>query len=550
VLRRRIVLGSVLVVLFGIGWVAGRGSARAGDLYQNLDLFVEILHRVQENYVDPVEPEKLITGAMKGMLRDLDPYSQFLDAGSYQNLQATTHGTFGGIGVEVSIRDDFPTVISPIEGGPAWTLGIRSGDVITRIEGRSAAGLAIDEIAQRLRGPQGSHVQISIRREGEEGEVEYSIERREIVTRSVRHAFVVEGRVGYIRLANFSETSGGEVRTALEHLKAEGADRLVLDLRSNPGGLLDQAVDVAEQFVKQGTKLVATRGRARGQDNLYFASEVHPLLDWPMVVLVDGASASASEIVAGSLQDLDRALVVGQTTFGKGSVQSVFPLRERTVALKLTTARYYTPSGRSIHKAGAEQSPLSAGLVDDESGEPAPAPAPVPAPGIAKSDSGRPAFRTPSGRTVYGGGGIHPDVEMPRDTLPPLTNRVEGRGLAFRFANRWVNTHRAWRVADTLTPELWKDFAAFLTAEKVPFTESGLSAERALLGRALRRELARRLGGDAAATRVALEGDPAFERALQVLSRARTAREVFAVAGVPGASRRADTPGREPATVR
>jgi carboxyl-terminal processing protease len=546
VIRRRIVLGSVLVVLFGIGWVAGRGSARAGDLYQNLDLFVEILHRVQENYVDPVEPEKLINGAMKGMLRDLDPYSQFLDAGSYQNLQATTHGAFGGIGVEVSIRDDYPTVISPIEGSPAWTLGIRSGDIISRIEGKSAAGLTIDEVAQRLRGPQGSHVQISIRREGEDGEVEYAIERREIVTKSVRHAFVVEGHVGYVRLANFSETSGSEVRAALERLKAEGADRLVLDLRSNPGGLLDQAVDVAEQFVKQGTKLVSTRGRARGQDNLYFASEARPLLDWPMVVLVDGASASASEIVAGSLQDLDRALVVGQTTFGKGSVQSVFPLRERTVALKLTTARYYTPSGRSIHKTGPTP-PLTAELAEDEGGESDDTPAHGPA--AARSDSTRPAFRTSSGRIVYGGGGIRPDVEIARDTLPPLTNRVEGRGLAFRFANRWINTHTMWRASEALTPELWKDFADFLTAEKVPFSEGELTAERPLLSRSLRREIARRLGGDAAATRVALEGDPAFERALQVLSRARTAREVFAYAGTP-ASRRSVRPGREPATVR
>ncbi len=549
-IRRRIVLGSVLVVLFGIGWVAGRGSARAGDLYQNLDLFVEILHRIQENYVDPVEPEKLITGAMKGMLRDLDPYSQYLDAGSYQNLQAATHGSFSGIGVEVSIRDDYPTVISPIESGPAWTLGIRSGDIITRIDGKSAAGLTIDEVAQRLRGPEGSHVQISIHREGDEGEVEYSIERREIVTKSVRHAFVVENRVGYVRLANFSETSGGEVRAALQRLKADGANRLILDLRSNPGGLLDQAVDVAEQFVKQGTKLVATRGRARGQDNLYFASEVHPLLDWPMVVLVDGASASASEIVAGSLQDLDRALVVGQTTFGKGSVQSVFPLRERTVALKLTTARYYTPSGRSIHKPPPPAAPLSAGLADDDGPEPGAGSPLKPAPGTAKSDSAALSFRTLSGRTVFGGGGIHPDLAVPRDSLPPLTNRVEGRGLAFRFANRWVNTHRAWRANDPLTPELWKDFADFLTAEKVPFDERAMAAERAVLSRSLRRELARRLGGDAAAIKVALEGDPAFERALQVLSRARTAREVFAAAPDARRTRRDLDPGRRPATVR
>ncbi len=544
-IRRRIILGSVLVVLFGLGWMAGRGSARAGDLYQNLDLFVEILHRVQQNYVDPVDPETLITGALKGMLRDLDPYSQFLDAGSYQNLQATTHGSFGGIGVEVSIRDNFPTVISPIEGSPAWTLGIRSGDVITRIDGRTAAGLNIEEVAQRLRGPQGTHVQLSIRREGEDQEVEYSVERREIVTKSVRYAFTVDQHFGYLRLANFSETSGGEVRAALARLKAQGANRLVLDLRSNPGGLLDQAVDVAEQFVKQGTLLVATRGRARGQDNRYYASEAEPMLGWPMVILVDGASASASEIVAGSLQDLDRALVVGQTTFGKGSVQSVFPLRERTVALKLTTARYYTPSGRSIHKAVTDQDPLASLAADAGDGEVTP---PERAP--ATADTLKPVFHTAAGRLVYGGGGIRPDVQVPRDTLPPLTNRVEGRGLAFRFANRWVNTHPGWKVAGPSSPALWKDFAAFLTSEKVPFGDAELEAERALLDRALRRELARRLSGDAAAVRVALEGDPAFERALEALSRARTPREVFAAATGPAGPRRAAAPGREPATAR
>ena len=521
-IRRRIVLGSMLVVLFGIGWVAGRGSARAGDLYQNLDLFVEILHRVQENYVDPVEPEKLITGAMKGMLRDLDPYSQFLDAGSYQNLQAATHGSFGGIGVEVSIRDDYPTVISPIEGGPAWTLGIRSGDVITRIEGRSAAGLAIDEVAQRLRGPQGSHVQVSIRREGEEGEVEYSIERREIVTRSVRHAFVVEGRVGYVRLANFSETSGGEVRAALERLKAEGADRLVLDLRSNPGGLLDQAVDVAEQFVKQGTKLVSTRGRARGQDNLYFASEVHPMLDWPMVVLVDGASASASEIVAGSLQDHDRGLVVGTTSFGKGLVQTLFPL-EGGWFVKLTTGKWYTPSGRSIQ---AEHDRLG----DDRFVEYAV--------DSAKGDTARqrPVFKSDAGRKILGGGGITPDI-----VVTPDSASVAERELA-----KAVNPfYQAWYVTlynyalemkpklapnFTITPAIRDEFFNRLIKAKVAITRAQYDAAQAVIDRNLEQRFTSLAFGDSAAFRRGAAGDPQVQMALDLLRRGTTQRQLLALA--------------------
>lgn len=536
--RRRFVVGGLLAVLFALGWAAGRVSARTGDLYQQVDLFVEVLGKIEQNYVDPVEPAKLVTGAIKGMLRDLDPYSQYLDPRAWQNLQAATHGSFSGIGVEVGIRDNYPTVISPIEGSPAWTMGIRSGDVIVRVDGKSTAGFTIEDVASRLRGPEGSHVQISVAREGEEKEVEYSIERREIVTKSVRYAFLVEPRIGYLRLANFSETSGGEVRAALEKLRKEGASRLVLDLRSNPGGLLDQAVDVTEQFVKQGTLVVATRGRARGQDNRYYASQPQAETDWPMVVLVDGASASASEIVAGALQDLDRALVVGQPSFGKGSVQSVYPLRDRSVALKLTTGRYYTPSGRSIHRDPRSGANAPATLDEDDRTGPA---------GDAKTDSIPPVFRTAAGRRVMGGGGIRPDVLLEPDSLPPLANRIEGRGLAFRFANRWVNRHAQWKADQALTPALWDDFAAFLAGEKVAATPAEIAAERPVLERALRRELARRITGDAAAMRVALEGDPMFERALEVLSRARTPREVFASL-VPDAPERRGA--REPATRR
>ena len=516
--RRIITRALLLAALFGVGWWVGRSSATAhADLYRSLDVFVEVLQKVQQNYVDPVDPSKLVDAASQGMLRELDPYSQFLDEKSWGNLNATTQGHFGGIGIVVTVRDNLPTVISPVEGGPAWGLGIRPGDVIVRIDGKSSFGLSVEEVAGRLRGAPGTKVPITIRREGEPGDHDYTIERQVVVVHAVPYAFVVEGHTGYLRLANFSERSGSEVRAAMERLRAQGATRLILDLRSNPGGLLDQAVDVVQQLVKPNTLVVFTRGRSKGQDNRYYSGEKHPELVWPVVVLVDGGSASAAEIVAGALQDLDRALIVGENSFGKGSVQSVFPLRGRNAALKLTTALYYTPSGRSIHLKAKDQ---AAHDLDDEDDDAA-----TPSKPSAPPDSSAPRFHTASGRTVLGGGGIRPDVTVIPDSLPPLARQVETRALPFRFANRWVNEHSASKAGDE-SP--WSAFVGFLRAEKIEFTQADLERERPLLDRALRRELARRSGGDAAAARVALEGDPVYERALQVLNRAHSAREVFA----------------------
>jgi len=527
-IRRHFALAGLLAALFAVGWWVGRSSSATApaDLYGNVDGFIEVLQKVEQSYVDTVEPEVLVDGAIKGMLHDLDPYSQYLDESSWDNLKATTHGSFGGIGIVVSVRDNYPTVISPIEGSPAWTLGLRPGDVIVKIDGASSAGLTVDEVATRLRGAAGTQVKIGIRREGENEEQEYTIQRQVIVTKSVPYSFMAEEHTGYLRLANFSENSGSEMRTAMERLRLQGATRLVLDLRANPGGLLDQAVDVVEQLVKPNTLVVFTRGRAKGQDNRYYSSERRPQLDWPIVVLVDQGSASASEIVAGALQDLDRALVVGQTTFGKGSVQSVFPLRGKNAALKLTTAKYYTPSGRSIHKA---HQAVQADLEDDDDNEDdslSPRPSPV-------DSTPRRTYSTVAGRKVYGGGGIVPDLAVVPDSLPSLTRRVETRSLTFRFSNRWVNQHPGLKLAPPNEAQ-WKAFVEFLGAEKVPATAAELQAERPLLERSIHREMARRLSGDPAAAKVALEGDPVFEQALDILTRARTAREVFKIAAASG----------------
>ena len=268
-IRRRFLFGALMLALFSLGWWAGRGAT--GDLYTNLDVFVEVLQRVQDNYVDPVKPATAVTGAIEGMLKDLDPYSQYLDENDYSGLQSITQGKFSGIGVVVGVRDEYPTVISPIEGSPAWEAGIHSGDVIVKVEDTSTAGLGVEGVAKLLRGAEGTPVTIAIAREGEQGEQSYTITRREIVTRSVPYAFMAGKDLGYVRLATFSEKSGAEMRDALARLRKEGARRFVLDLRMNPGGLLDQAVDVAEQFLPKGSMVVYTRGRARNQDQRFYA---------------------------------------------------------------------------------------------------------------------------------------------------------------------------------------------------------------------------------------------------------------------------------------
>jgi carboxyl-terminal processing protease len=509
--------------LFALGWWVGRVRARA-DVYAQLDLFVEVMERVRRSYVEPTDPQKMVEGAVRGMLRGLDPYSSYLNPKQYKNLESVTEGSFGGIGVVVSIRDNYPLVISPIEGSPAWEAGLVSGDMIVRIAGKPAAGLTIEEVADRLRGDPGTRVSLSLRREGETQEREVTIERRQITAHSVPYAFLATPGIGYVRLADFSEKSGAEVRDAVQRLQHDGARGLILDLRANPGGLLSQAVDVAEEFLPRGTMIVYTHGRNADQDQRYYSSDAHPLLGWPMVVLVDTTTASASEIVAGALQDLDRALILGRTTYGKGSVQSVFPLKNHDSALKLTTALYYTPSGRSIHRVHRDTTQL-----DDEDDE---APAPV------ESVRNRPLFRTVSGRKVYGGGGITPDVVVRPDTLPSLAARLEQRALPLRFANRWVNTHRGERV-DASTPVPWSEFVGYLAGEKFDASAAGLQRQRPMLERMVRREMARRCCGDSAAARLFLDDDPAFRRALEVLAHARTPRGVYAAAGLPAVPERA-----------
>jgi carboxyl-terminal processing protease len=332
---------------------AGTGSkavcAGTEEVYKNIEVLTEVLRKIESNYVEGTEPKKLIYGAIKGMVGTLDPHSSFISPDEYKELMIETKGSFTGVGIEITIRNNVLTVISPIEGTPAFRAGIKAGDQIIKIGDRSTKDFSIMEAVKLIRGPKGSKVSLTIRREEEEKLIELVITRDVIPIKSVR-SLLFPHDIGYVRISHFQSNTGQELSKALMEMGGkDGLKGLVLDLRNNPGGLLSQAVEVADEFLDSGV-IVSIKGRDQQEEKTY-AQSGDLIRGYPIVALINGGSASASEIVAGALQDNRRALILGTTTFGKGSVQTLFPLSDGS-GLRLTTALYYTPSGRSIQASG------------------------------------------------------------------------------------------------------------------------------------------------------------------------------------------------------
>jgi carboxyl-terminal processing protease len=342
---------AILALLFSGGNAVQRVDAVGKDAaYENLQTFTNILAIVQKNYVEDVTTDQLVEGAINGMLTSLDPHSAYLTPDLYKELQVDTKGSFGGLGIEITVRNGVLTVVSPIEDTPAYRAGVKAGDQVIKIDGEFTKDMTLVEAVKKMRGPKGSKVILSIKREGVNSLFDVSLVREVIKIQSVKSKWLDKG-YGYIRLAQFQERSANDVERVLETWSREGSiEGIVLDLRNDPGGLLTQAVKVSDLFLDAGM-IVYTDGRLENQKQKYFARRPGSYTDFPMVVLVNGGTASASEIVAGALQDHKRAVILGTTTFGKGSVQTILPLDDNS-ALRLTTARYYTPSGRSIQATG------------------------------------------------------------------------------------------------------------------------------------------------------------------------------------------------------
>lgn len=401
----------------------------------NLLKFKEILSLTEKYYLEDVNSDKLVEDAINGMLSNLDPHSVYIPASQMEGIEESFRGDFEGIGIEFQIINDTLTVISPISGGPSESLGILSGDKIVKIDGKNVVGIKNDDVRKSLRGKAGSTVKVTIYRHGVKDAITYTIIRDKIPIYSVDTHFMLDNTTGYVSISRFAEKTYDELLTALKDLKNRGMKQLVLDLRSNPGGYLNQAFQIADLFIDGDKKIVYTKGRISEFNEEFYASEPSEYEKMPLVVLINNGSASASEIVSGAIQDWDRGLIVGETSFGKGLVQRQYTLSDNS-AVRLTVSEYYTPSGRLIQrdykgKKDKEEYYSEAYDNEEENGDNLTH--------KSESDSSKPVYKTNKGRIVYGGGGITPDFIQKSEKLTKLTTDLLKNNLFYVFALELIN---------------------------------------------------------------------------------------------------------------
>lgn len=534
---KRTVLGPMLVASVAIvsgGWLLQNQTSGSGARIDSR-IFDEVISRVQRNFVDAHSQNELYHMAVEGMLSELgDPHTTFMSAEEYNDLRVQTTGEYGGLGIQIAERDGWITVIAPLPGTPAERAGLKAGDRIIEVEGKSTEGWKDEDAVKVLRGPKGSPVNIKIARPAVDEPIPFTIVRDEIHVQSVRYAYMVEPGVGIARLDVFAETSTEELRKAINQLRQQGMRGLILDLRTNPGGLLDQGVQVSDLFLKPGQTIVETRGRDARDNERFTGSRPELYPDLPIVVLVDEYSASAAEIVAGALQDHDRALVLGAPTFGKGSVQTLFPLSGGNF-LKMTTGRWYTPVGRSIQKDTKDDS-ASVPLVGSEAismdGQPVPS-------ASAADTAGRKTYRTDSGRTVYGGGGIVPDLIIRPDTLTTQEKeffaKVAKSGSKFTdavygFSIDYVRTNPGIAPSFPVTAEMLGAFYNRLGAAGIQVSREEYRAAERLIRQQLGYQIALAKFGPSVASQRNNSDDDVVRAAVELLKAAPNQQALFKAA--------------------
>src|SRR5512146_2687432 len=496
-----ILVCGALGALFGQK-VSSTPATGDSDVQDNLREFSQVYSVVEQNYAEQVNPDKAIyNGAIPGMLRVLDPHSNFFDPKSYSLLREEQRGKYYGVGMQVGPRNNKVIVIAPFAGAPAYRVGIRPGDVIIAVDGKPTDNMSVSDVAELLKGPRGTTVKITVLREGAEKPLDFSVVRDEIPRYSVDVHFMIRPGIGYIHVSGFQETTEDELNSALNELG--DIKGLILDLRQNPGGLLSEGVGVADKFLKKGQVIVSHHGR-NSPEKIYRAAHGSGGKDYPLVVLVNRGTASAAEIVSGAIQDHDRGLIAGETTFGKGLVQTVYPLGENT-GLALTTAKYYTPSGRLIQRDYNGVS-LYDYYYDREN----------------ETNNGNHEVKlTDSGRTVYGGGGITPDVKIATPKGNTFQDTLLQHYAFFNFAKHYTLTHHPTK-AFAVHEQVMQDFRRFMDDQKVPFTEADLLANNEWVRSNIKAEIFIDAFGQEEGLQVRAEADPEVVKALELLPQAKT----------------------------
>jgi carboxyl-terminal processing protease len=507
--RRTIILVVAILLSCGcLGLLFGQKitGASDNDIRDDLRTFSSVYDVVEQNYAEPVSADKAIyNGAIPGMLRVLDPHSNFFDPKQYALLREEQRGKYYGVGMQVGPRNNKVIVIAPFAGAPAYRAGIRPGDVIIAVDGKPTDNMSTSDVADLLKGPKGTTVRIAVLREGTDKPLEFSVIRDEIPRYSVDVHFMIKPGIGYMHVSGFQETTEHEVQEALEEMG--DVKGLILDLRQNPGGLLSEGVGVADKFLKKGQVIVSHHGRS-SPEKIYRAAHGNSGKEYPLVVLVNRGTASAAEIVSGAIQDHDRGLIAGETTFGKGLVQTVYPLSENT-GLALTTAHYYTPSGRLIQREYTGVS-LYDYYYNPETGD---------------NNANKEVKLTDSGRTVYGGGGITPDVKIPPIKSNKFQDEMLIKYVFFNFSKHYMAMHHNVDKNFNVDDATMQEFRRFLDDQKIAFSEADLKDNNDWVRGNIKAELFVNQYGAQEGLRVHAETDPVVMKGLDLLGQAKQLAE-------------------------
>ena len=509
--RRGWILFLIIVACSLAGGAVGRTALTTAQtssevMEKTTKTFTQVLNLVEENYAQKVDSERAVYSAINGMLRTLDPHSTFFDAKAFASLREEQTGKYYGVGMTVSSRNGKVVVIAPFVGSPAYRAGIRPGDIIAKVNGKSTDSLSTSEVASLLKGPKGTTVNVTIVRKGVHEPLELTITRDEIPRRSIDYAYRFSDGIGYIRINSFNETTDTELSSALKSIGETTLKGLILDLRDNPGGLLNEGVGAADKFLEKGQLIVYTKGRNHPEQR-FTAPHGNDGLHYPLVVLINSGSASAAEIVAGAIQDHDRGMIVGETSFGKGLVQTVYPLDEHT-GLALTVAKWYTPSGRLIQRDYEHQS-----FFDYFYGK--------------KDNQGQPqTFKlTDSGREMFGGGGITPDVKVATLPLSPFETLLLQKYSFFNFASYYLARHDKIAQNFEVDDLVLNDFRKFLDSEKIRYSESDIQQNLDVIKHDIKYQLLLSQFGQVVAYRSTLDSDAQVQKAIELMPQAGALEE-------------------------